>query len=91
MAGLKRFQRGSGCFKCGVCGRMTRHTGVQGTDSDCCPQCYDLAGWQNSVWDGCFEKKDIVYRDELIQDIAKKGGDVEAVKAEMRDLFAFQG
>lgn len=48
-----RFQRGSGCYTCGVCGKRTRSTGR----GDCehvklCVDCYDRAGDENAVLDG---------------------------------------
>lgn len=34
------FKKGSGCFKCEVCGKLTRNTG-QGLDVKYCQACYD--------------------------------------------------
>jgi hypothetical protein len=48
----RRFERGSGCFTCESCGRKTRKTGVtSGSDWPVCPDCYELAGYQNGVSD----------------------------------------
>ncbi len=46
-----RFQRGSGAFDCSNCGRSTRDTGDNG-QCRLCPQCFDLAGYENSLVDG---------------------------------------
>lgn len=42
-----KFQKGSGCFKCSDCGKMTRDTGDNGS-VNLCPDCYELAGWENT-------------------------------------------
>jgi hypothetical protein len=82
------FQRGSGVFKCDGCGRMTRHTGVQSTGSQSCPQCYELAGLQNSLWDGEPIKSLAEERDRLLDAAVKAGGSAEQIKADFSDLFA---
>ena len=46
-----RFKAGSGCFKCRMCKRNTRDTGDNGS-VELCPQCYELAGYENTVLDG---------------------------------------
>jgi hypothetical protein len=46
-----RFQKGRGVFTCGCCGRATRDTGVQAIGSETCPQCYELAGYENMFYD----------------------------------------
>ena len=47
-----RFQRGSGCYKCQSCGRMTRSTG-RGDNEYCgvCAECYELGGIENQMSD----------------------------------------
>lgn len=47
-----RFQRGSGCYACSCCGKMTRSTG-RGDNEHCglCVDCYDLAGIENGISD----------------------------------------
>lgn len=43
-----RFQRGSGCFKCECCERMTRSTGRGDNEhARLCAQCYDAGGAEN--------------------------------------------
>lgn len=46
-----RFQRGSGCFLCRVCGHNTRATGGDGADVHLCELCYELAGEENTISD----------------------------------------
>lgn len=62
-------------FNCTVCGRATRHTGVQSVGSKLCPQCYDLAGIENEISDGhceAHERRDLVA--QLVAHITGKGG-----------------
>ena len=82
------FSRGFGksTFECGTCGRQTRIT-HQPSDSTCCFECWELAGWQNSVWDNGMDDQTIAARDALIATIIKRGGDADAVRAEFPDLF----
>jgi phage FluMu protein Com len=47
-----QFRKGETTFKCGECGRLTRHTGVQSVGSESCPECYELAGIYNDYQDG---------------------------------------
>jgi len=42
-----RFKRGSGCFNCRVCGRLTRDTGNDNGNVGLCPECLELSGQQN--------------------------------------------
>lgn len=49
-----KFKRGSGCFPCGVCNRSTRDTGDNG-DVGLCPECYEVAGLENTIADGAWE------------------------------------
>lgn len=75
MIAANKFIRGAGgVFKCDVCTRSTRFTGEQSRDSRLCPQCWELAGLENSVLDG--EPVDNVraYAEELAAEIRAKGG-----------------
>lgn len=45
-----RFVKGSGCFRCSVCKKLTRLVG-QSNESLCRP-CEDFAMWENGVADG---------------------------------------
>lgn len=84
-----RFQRGSGVFTCGVCGRATRHTGVQSTSADLCPQCYTLAGIDNLLNDCPEERTEGNYREaqRLLDEIIAKGGSAEAVREQNEYAF----
>lgn len=84
--GARHFQRGRSVYTCRTCGRRTRETTVM--DSDNCADCYDLAGIQNAVWDGCFEEGDRPYRDAALAAVVKKGGDEAKIRAAFADLFA---
>lgn len=81
----KGFVQGRSVYTCDCCGRRTRETTVVG--SDLCGECYDLAGLQNCVWDGCFTAEDRPERDRILARIVKLGGDEAKVRAEFRDLF----
>lgn len=45
-----RFQRGSGCFTCSLCGKQTRNTGDNGS-CHLCPLCYAKSLCGNSFSD----------------------------------------
>jgi hypothetical protein len=54
-----KFQRGSGCYACRSCGRLTRATG--GGDNEhirLCSECYELGGIENEILDGIADKND---------------------------------
>lgn len=80
---LDGFQRrGRGVFKCCTCNRSTRQTGETG-DSECCSQCYDLAGWENHISDNGLE--DVSERDracirEAWNAAIKAGGCAESMR-----------
>lgn len=46
-----RFRRGSGCYACGNCGRMTRETGNCESNGRTCADCYELGGIENEILD----------------------------------------
>lgn len=47
-----RFERGSGVYACGCCGRSTRSTGRGDNELvKMCAECYDLGGEENSLSD----------------------------------------
>lgn len=76
-----RFARGRGVFNCCCCGRRTR-TVDQSADSECCPQCWDLAGLDNLVNDGGAPLSDVLKeRDRLQAEAVKKGGDAAKIRA----------
>lgn len=81
-----RFNHGRSTFTCSTCGRLTRLSG-QGQDSECCFECWELAGYQNSVWDnGNLGGADGTVL-ELLRTIERRGGDVARVRADFKDLF----
>lgn len=47
-----RFQRGSGAYKCRVCGKMTRETGDGESFVMLCRACYWKSGVENAITDG---------------------------------------
>jgi hypothetical protein len=82
------FSRGAGktVFTCDCCGRQTRIT-HQPTDCTSCFECWELAGWQNSVWDGTPLEEVVTARDDLLATIVARGGDEAAVRGEFSELF----
>jgi hypothetical protein len=85
MSRNSHFQRGTGAFTCAACGRLTRHTGVQGGDSELCAQDWELAGIYNVHQDG----DDLTpYRAQILRltsEILEKGG---ALDSDARELLA---
>jgi hypothetical protein len=83
---------GKTVFNCQCCGRSTRMTTQD--DDRYCGECYDLFGIQNTLWDDGVENfvKDglVKARDQLLKKIVTRKGDPEAVKRQMRDLFAVE-
>lgn len=81
---VSKFRRGSSTFRCNVCERLTRETGVQGLGMKICPQCFELAGIENEISDGHStleeRKADI---EAYVADIYLKGGNV----AEWKQTF----
>ena len=48
MKNAARFQKGSGCYKCESCGRLTRSTGRGDNEHvNLCTDCYDEGGLEN--------------------------------------------
>lgn len=80
---------GGTTFVCSCCKRRTRITSQ--LNEDFCAECEELLMMQNGLWDNGadeFNKYDQAkYRDQFVAQIAKRGGNVEAVKAYMPDLF----
>lgn len=47
-----RFERGSGCYGCRVCKRMTRSTGRGDNELiQLCEECYEVSGLENQISD----------------------------------------
>ena len=48
----KHFQKGSGCYTCVECGKLTRETGECESGCQLCRKCYEIAGLENELQDG---------------------------------------
>ncbi len=46
------FKKGSGCFACSSCGKLTRNTG---DNEAVCPLCYEKGGCENALSDAGYE------------------------------------
>lgn len=47
-----RFEKGTGCYKCNVCSRLTRSTGRGDNErANFCVECYEVAGIENQLSD----------------------------------------
>lgn len=74
MRPTNRFARGSGCYKCRICGHQTRSTGRGDNELVLlCEDCYDLGGEENHLSD-----TGKLYRSpkavlEMIADVARRG------------------
>lgn len=80
------FQRfGRGVFNCDTCGRSTREAG-QGNDH-LCPQCWELAGWENSVLDGESVESVAKVRDQYVASAVAKGGDFAKIRRHFATLW----
>jgi hypothetical protein len=67
-------------LKCEVCGR----TFNEHSSDSCCPECFEIAGYDNEVNDYGAEAQTAatnVFLGTQLKAIAAKGGDIEAVKA----------
>lgn len=80
------FQHGKSVFTCASCGRSTRVT-HQPDDCNCCYECWELAGYQNSVRDGAKINEVAADRDRLVSTIVSRGGSLEGIKGEFTDLW----
>lgn len=74
----RTFKRGSGCYKCGSCGCMTRDTGNDEGPARLCLACYELAGWENTMQDNPHDSENyrVALREStrLRAEITAKGG-----------------
>lgn len=70
-----RFKRGSGVYKCRVCGHLTRDTGGDGAGVGNCDLCHDLAGECNHISDNggeTYEKPEFVR--QMLAALDKRNG-----------------
>lgn len=82
-----RFRPGRSVFRCAICGRSCREAG-QSTDSECCAECYELAGIQNGLWDGVYGPGEMrAERDRYFKRCVARGGDADRIKAQFGDLW----
>jgi ribosome-binding protein aMBF1 (putative translation factor) len=59
MVTTNRFQKGSGCFKCELCGKLTRSTGRGDNELlHLCKDCYDKSSDENAIVDGRMTQKE---------------------------------
>ena len=49
---MNGFRRGTGCYGCEICGRLTRDTGEVSFGTKLCVQCWEVAGIENEILDG---------------------------------------
>ena len=81
------FRPGRSTFICGVCGRRTRDAG-QAISSECCLECFELAGLDNTVNDGCAPLDEVAAeRDALVARAIARGGDAARIRCEFSFLF----
>ena len=58
-----KFQKGSGCYTCKCCGKLTRSTGRGDNEHVLlCATCYDMAGDENAVQDGLMTEEEFKAR-----------------------------
>lgn len=82
-----RFRAGRGVFTCSICKRRTRDSG-QALSADCCFECYELAGLQNTVYDGVATASELApERDRFTAIISARGGDLARVRREFSELW----
>jgi hypothetical protein len=86
MQNRKHFRHGRNVFACEVCGRQTRDAG-DNSNSNCCPECYELAGWQNAVFDGVELGEIAPERDRLVAKAVNQGSDEARIRREFPELF----
>ncbi len=81
------FRTGRSTFICGVCGRRTRDAG-QALGAECCFECYELAGLDNTVNDGCAPLDEVAAeRDALLVKAVARGGSEASIRGEFSYLF----
>lgn len=73
-------KRAGGVFSCGNCGRRTRSTGEDNENSRTCIQCWEMAGIENAVSDGCETPSMRAEHEYLRQECLAKGGDASALE-----------
>jgi len=76
------FRRGSGVYKCSLCGIKTRETGEGESGCEMCVDCFNICGEDNGYNDSGSRpnEREAARLDEILANIASKGGDVERVE-----------
>lgn len=69
-----RFRKGSGVYKCEICGKMTRETGESESFVGLCVYCYTVGGLQNSVADGQMTKEEFAVEVERLRKLHNHPG-----------------
>lgn len=83
----KGFQRhGRGVYRCTICARATRV--VTQCNDRICPECYELAGLENSILDGAATVAEIApERDWLVAKAVKQGSDEAKIRKSFEELW----
>ena len=81
---VSKFVKGSSTFKCACCTRLTRFTGDQAVGAKVCPQCWDLAGYENQLSDdGQLDAQTGAHVNDIFHELfAKDGVDMARVQSE---------
>lgn len=90
---VSKFVKGSSTFTCGCCRRLTRFTGDQAVGSKLCPQCWDLAGYENQLSDdGELDDSTKAHVRSVYAELkAKEGADFVRVVLDTAELFQHVG
>lgn len=86
----KTFTRLNGStFNCDVCNRLTRNTGAQPVGSTHCPQCDEIAAFDNQMNNDGRAPTDseMQHINALLADIGKKGGNMQRVRDSNEYVF----
>lgn len=73
-----KFQRGSGCFTCKSCGKMTRDTDDNGSWCRVCPLCYEKGSWGNHLSDNGIGDWADLESCATVEEVMKKVHELEA-------------
>lgn len=85
---VKSFQRGSSVYTCRCCGRSTRASrDMSEGDIQLCAQCYELAGWENTLSDMGEEELNLDVIADEFEDLIKKGVTEAKLEATFPDLW----
>jgi hypothetical protein len=80
-----KFTKGSGCYKCECCGRLTRDDGNgDSVHVRLCSECYEYAGLENELADG--NSPDLERMEELRVAVLYRGGNADGLKVHVHDL-----